>query len=83
MGSLEEKVEKENPDWKEWLPIYGLYQMQKDAKNGKLTIIDDANKISGYAWAYHAASIVIYHAMSMAGIISGAYYGIYILLEKL
>ncbi len=37
--NLETEIEK--PDWKQWLPLYGLYKVKVDNREDKPTIIDD------------------------------------------
>lgn len=37
MLSLENEVDK--PDWKQWLPVYGIYKTLKDNSNNKPNII--------------------------------------------
>ena len=36
--SLERKLDR--PDWKQWLPVYGIYQVKKDIFDNKPTVID-------------------------------------------
>jgi len=61
---LEEKVEKIN--WKEWIPIYGVYQTIKNTREGRPSVIgtptEEGLRNSGplLYWgniAYHAVAI--------------------------
>jgi len=79
--SLEKKLEK--PDWKQWLPIYGIYQMKKDVAKGKPIIVSERTDegvkpakplVFFGSLAYQGASI----ATGVAGV-----YGFYQLVEKL
>jgi len=71
--SLEQRSNK--PDWKQWLPVYGIHQINKDHSKDKPLIIDQ-NMFS------FSASLA-YHAVSTVATISGAVYGLYQLAEKL
>ena len=42
METLESKIGK--PDWKQWLPVYGLYQVMRDNLKGKPSINDMVDK---------------------------------------
>ncbi|MEK6833113.1 MAG: hypothetical protein AABY32_03625 [Nanoarchaeota archaeon] len=37
-----EKIKK-NPNWKQWIPVYGLYQATIDHINGKPSVINIIN----------------------------------------
>ncbi|MCD4666202.1 hypothetical protein K8R47_00120 [archaeon] len=39
MERLEKKLKK--PDWKQWVPVYGIYQIFKDKVNNKPSLADD------------------------------------------
>jgi len=80
--SLEETLDK--PDWKQWLPIYGIYQMKRDLNEGKPIIVSERTAeglnrparplIFFGSLAYQGASI----ATGLAGV-----YGLCQLAEKL
>lgn len=56
--SLETKLDR--PDLRQWLPVYGMYQVKQDLVNGKPTVIDaerGAVSFCGSA-AYHAVFFV-------------------------
>ena len=74
MESLERKMEK--PGWKQWLPFGGIYQVEKDSSDNKLSIFDEeyGNKMLIGAVAVHAGYILI------AG--AGALYWLHNLLDK-
>ncbi len=61
--SLEMMLEK--PNWKQWLPIYGVYQIKKDFFRGKPTIIDKGKGLS-----YNGSAL--YQAISIVGAYIGA-----------
>ncbi len=76
--SLEKKLDK--PDWKQWLPIWGVYQIVKDGVNGKPSIIINRTeqgvepakpRVFFGSMAYQAASVLVVGA------------GLYQLAEKL
>jgi hypothetical protein len=55
--SLEMELDK--PNWKQWLPVYGIYQVNKDLFDDKPTIIDREDSASWYdSAAYQAVSII-------------------------
>lgn len=76
--SLKRKLDK--PDWKQWLPVYGIYRTIKDVRNDRPSIIINETEdgveqarlsvFSGSA-IYQAASVVV------------AGYGLYQMTEKL
>ena len=63
-SNLEQKAEK--IDWKQWLPVYGIYQARKDLETDKPNIFQissDAKYLGG----------LFYHGFSGAGIVGGLY----------
>ena len=54
--SLEERLD-EKPDWKQWIPVYGIYQIKRDLDEGKPT--------------FNMSNI--YHAVSTVAIAMGTY----------
>ena len=64
--SLESKLEK--PDWKQWIPIFGLYEVSKANIKGAPAI--NENMID-HPIIYFGG--MIYHAMITAGTISMIY----------
>ena len=71
---LERKLEK--LDWKEWLPIYGIFQAKKDLFADKPSIINDIGEARYYGH-------LIYQAASTVAIAGGTIYGLSQLVEKL
>lgn len=69
--SLERKLGK--PDWKQWLPIYGIYQIIKDSHNNKPTMVDERD--SAKYWG-----MTIYQSVSIFGTVGGIGY---LLAERL
>jgi len=67
--SLEKKLDK--PDWKQWLPVYGIYQVDKDIKDSRPTLID-----IGRGEAIFLVSAT-YQAVSIAVAIIGTAYWLY------
>ncbi len=56
LKNLEQKTEK--IDWKEWTPIYGIYQANKDFKEKRPNIFDINNLLIFFGSAlYQAVSI--------------------------
>jgi hypothetical protein len=76
MDSLEKKLEK--ADWKQWLPIYGLYQLHQDSKAGKpLAIGMKTKKEAVYLkWSYQT-----YQSNSIVIGTIGTFYGLAQLLQ--
>ena len=74
MESLEKRLEK--PDWKQWLPFWGIYQIEKDSSNNKPSVLDEeyGNKMFVGAVAVHMGDILI------AG--AGALYWLHNLINK-
>ena len=35
---------KDKPDWRQWIPIYGIYKSIKDDSNGKPSLCDSTIK---------------------------------------
>ncbi len=60
----------EYPDWKQWMPVYGIYQIQKNVKNNKPTIFYNSKNPKN-SDGYAEATIAIYHAVSLAPTFSG------------
>lgn len=64
------------PNWKQWLPIYGVHQIKKDYFAGRPTVIDKEKGLSYNGSAlYQAISIVAaysgaLHILSELGVIS-------------
>ena len=56
MESTSESLEKK-VDWKQWIPVYGIYQIKRDLDKGKPT--------------FNMSNI--YHAISTVGIVVGTY----------
>lgn len=56
--SLERKLGK--PDWKQWIPFFGIYQLEKDLSKNNPTIIDEeyGNKMLIEAMAVHIGSVL-------------------------
>ena len=71
--SLEEKLGRS--DWKQWLPVYGVYQANRDFCNGKPSILNQDNSPH--------LGILFYQTFSFLAIGSGIAYGIVQLAEKL
>ena len=63
------------PDWKQWIPIYGVFQLIKDERRNKPSIMDDSIFIYVFTATYQAASV------SLAG--CGLLYGAYQLMQYL
>lgn len=64
--SLEGKLK---PDWKQWIPIYGIYQTEKDFDEGKPVIMNRACSS--------------YQALSSIAVSAGVIYGLFKLAGKL
>ncbi len=60
------------PDWKQWIPIYGLARIEVDAKQGKPSIILD---YENHPLKYLGSAF--YHATATVGILTGAGYSLY------
>ncbi|MCH7568035.1 MAG: hypothetical protein IIA87_01305 [Nanoarchaeota archaeon] len=80
--SLERKLDK--PDWKQWLPVYGVYQGIRDARNGKPNFILEQTE-QGVKLTRPAMFVVsaTYHAVTTVAVSKGIIYGLYQLAEKL
>ena len=52
---------EQKPDWKQWIPIYGIYKTGRDADNGKPSMLDN-----------HPLLAVGYHSAITGGVIIGA-----------
>ncbi|OGJ12638.1 hypothetical protein A3K82_02070 [Candidatus Pacearchaeota archaeon RBG_19FT_COMBO_34_9] len=42
---MKDKTQRENPDWKQWVPFYGIYQIMKDEQEGKPSVRDNMKSI--------------------------------------
>jgi len=76
METLEEKIEQQKPDWKQWTPLYGLYQIGKDINAGKPIIYYSGTRLKD-------GIIGIYVELSTSAVLIGATIGLYELSEKL
>ncbi len=76
MQNLENKIEE--PDWRQWLPIYGLYQLHKDSKAGKLLVMGMKTKKEAI---YHRWCYQTYQSSSIALGTIGTFYGLAQLLQ--
>lgn len=56
--SLENKLE-EKPDWKQWLPVYGIYELIKDGLN-KRPIVNPNSALAKYTWVIYQSASIIY-----------------------
>jgi hypothetical protein len=76
MDSLEKKLEK--PDWKQWLPICGLYRFHLDSKAEKplVTQMNTKKEAVYRKWFYQT-----YQSSSIAIGIIGTFYGLAKLLQ--
>ena len=78
--SLEAKVEESSrqevrPDKRQWIPIYGFFQIDDDLVNNRPVILNGKN----YA---HDLLIAAYHLIPMAAIFSSLIYGCEYLCQK-
>ncbi len=62
MEDLEKRLD--SPDWKQWIPIYGVFKMEKDLKEGKPTFYPSKN-------FYMHVGFGAYHYFSLAATIIG------------
>ena len=60
------KIEKQNPNWKQWIPIYGIYQAIGDKLDKKPSVIDLKNHPAIYLCS------AVYHGVITSGIIVGS-----------
>ena len=51
--------ENKNPDWKQWIPVYGIYRVVKDAKEGKPSLADGKNYPERVSSFYHGIVISV------------------------
>jgi hypothetical protein len=83
MENLERKIEK--PDWKQKLPIYGIYQLYQDSKVGKplITVPSGITALnSGRLKGRHTNPMYnVYQASSIAITTIGLFYGLAQLLQ--
>lgn len=68
--TLEQKTEK--ADWKQWVPIYGIYKAYKDSNEDKPSIMTTSNDL-----------IFFGNAVSQAISVVSAGHGLYSLAERL
>ena len=47
-------MEEQKPNWKQWIPIYGVYKIHKDDLESKPSYLYDDNVAT-----YHAASAAV------------------------
>lgn len=80
--SLEKKLDK--PDWRQLLPIYGIYQGMKDAMNGKPNFMQERteHEIRETKPTIFYGNI-IYQTISVFAAYVGITYGLSKLAEKL
>lgn len=64
--------ENTKPNWKQWIPIYGIYLVGKDTLEGKPSLVDESPPARLFVSA-------IYHAIATSGVIASLGYS----LEKL
>jgi len=75
--SLERELEK--PDWKQWIPVWGLRELYR------ANFVEGAPAINGDA-ANHPVRYygsMIYHPIAAIGTVAGTVYGLAQLVEKL
>lgn len=59
MKNIENKTEEQGkPDWKQWIPFYGIYKIISDDDKGKQTIW---NKFEKNPISLEGAGIILYH----------------------
>ena len=56
MENKERDNKREKPDWKQWIPYYGIYKANRDFKDGKPSIIETS----------YAGSL-LYHSVAVGG----------------
>ncbi len=72
--------EGQKPDWKQWLPVYGIYKIRKDSEHAKPVIMDSKGSPRDILiGTYHLLSGISVTLATAAGIA----YGIEALIEKL
>lgn len=72
--NLEKELEK--PDWKQWIPVYGLSRIYRAE-------IDGAPSISDENYPIRCSGSCAYHGITAATAIVGTMYGLTQLVEKL
>ena len=77
--SLERELEKEKPDWKQWIPVYGLREIYRANFVEIAPAINDDKE--NHPIRYHGS--YIYHAVTTIAAGAGAMYGLAQLVEKL
>ena len=51
-------IKKVKPNWKQWIPLYGIYQVYKDHRGGKESLADSSNPIRyTLSSTYHGSCI--------------------------
>ncbi len=66
----QENSENENPNWKVWIPIYGLYQTIKDTWDGKPSLVYENNnetKFIAYG-IYHGVIGALLASIGLVGL---------------
>ncbi len=74
MGQKELTLEQrtETPDWKQWIPVYGIVRAEVDARKGKSSIgLDSENHPLRFLGS------ALYHATTTVGIFASAGYILY------
>ncbi len=69
-------AQRKSPDWKQWIPIYGFYQIVKDRDEGKPSLSRDSLNHP----LRHSGS-AIYHGVVTGLTIGGLYLGLVKLLQ--
>ena len=70
ISTLEKKAEKAN--WKQWLPVYGIFKAYKDSNEDKPSIMTTSNDLVFFG-----------NAVSQAISVVSAGHGLYYLAERL
>jgi len=68
----------DKPDWKQWIPIYGIYEVCRAASKGEPTIYKNPEHplLQFYGTAF-------YHAVVALGTVTGLAYGVTKIAEKI
>ena len=67
---MEQEKQIENLDWKQWIPIYGIYKTMKDASEGKPSLADfESHRI-------RFAGSAIYQGVTVTGALIGGLDGL-------
>ncbi len=56
------------PNWKQWIPIYGIYQVYRDLRNEKPTVIDCPLSVTWFCSGLYQA---VAFTSASEGILSG------------